>query len=46
VRAAWAQSSTPIVDATDLAATDPAQRLHHQIGAALQRLWAPYRAVE
>jgi hypothetical protein len=46
VRAAWAQTSTPIVDATDLAATDPAQRLHHQIGAALQRLWAPYRAVE
>jgi hypothetical protein len=46
VRAAWAHSPTPMVDATDLAVTDPAQRLHHHIGAALQRLWAPYRAVE
>jgi len=26
VRAAWVQTSTPIVDATDLAATDPTER--------------------
>jgi hypothetical protein len=46
VRAAWAETSTPMVDATDLAATDPAERLHHHIGAAIQRLWAPYSPVE
>jgi hypothetical protein len=46
VRAAWAQTSTPIVDATDPAATDPAQRLHYHLGAALQRLWSTYHAVE
>jgi hypothetical protein len=39
VRAAWAETSTQIVDATDLAATDPTKRLHHHIGAAIQRLW-------
>jgi hypothetical protein len=31
-----------MVDARDLAATDPAERLHHHIGAAIQRLCAPY----
>jgi hypothetical protein len=39
VRAAWAQTSTPMVDATELTATDPTERLHHHIGAAIQRLW-------
>jgi hypothetical protein len=42
VRAAWAETSTPMVDARDLAATDPTERLHHHIGAAIQRLCAPY----
>jgi hypothetical protein len=46
VRAAWAQTSTPMVDATDLTATDPTERLHHHIGAAIQRLWATYGAME
>lgn len=40
VRAAWARTATPMVDATDLAATDPTERFHHHIGAAIQRLWA------
>jgi hypothetical protein len=35
-----------MVDATDLAATDPTERLHHHINAAIQRLWATYGAVE
>jgi len=39
VRAAWAETSIQIVDATDVAATDPTERLHHHIGAAIQRLW-------
>jgi hypothetical protein len=42
VRAAWAETSTPMVDARDLAATDPTERLHHHIGAAIQRLCAQY----
>jgi hypothetical protein len=42
VRAAWAETSTTMVDARDLAATDPTERLHHHIGAAIQRLCAPY----
>jgi hypothetical protein len=46
VRAAWAQTSTPKVDATDLAAIGPTERLHHHINAAIQRLWATYGAVE
>jgi hypothetical protein len=46
VRAAWAQTSTPMVDATDLAATDPTERLHRHIDAAIQRLRATYGAVE
>jgi hypothetical protein len=46
VRAAWAQTSTPMVDATDLVATDPTERHHHHINAAIQRLWATYGAVE
>jgi hypothetical protein len=46
VRAAWAQTSTPMVDTTNLAATDPAERLHHHIGAAIRRLWATHGAVE
>jgi hypothetical protein len=46
VRAAWAQTDTPIVDATDLAATDPTERLHHHIGAAIHRLSATYGAIE
>jgi hypothetical protein len=46
VRAAWAETSTPVVDATDLTATDPTERLHLHIGAAVQRLWATYRPVE
>jgi hypothetical protein len=46
VRAAWAQTSTPMVDATNLAPTDPTERLHHHIGAALQRLWATYSPME
>jgi hypothetical protein len=46
VRAAWAETSTPMVDATDLTATDPAERLHHHIGAAIQRLWATYSPIE
>jgi len=36
-----------MVDATDLAATDPTERHHHHhINAAIQRLWATYGAVE
>lgn len=31
MRAAWAETSTPMVDATDLAATDPTERLQHHI---------------
>lgn len=47
VCAAWAETSTPMVDATDLTATDPTERLRHHIGAAIQRLWATtYRAIE
>jgi hypothetical protein len=46
VRAAWAETSTQIVDATDLAATEPTERLHHHIGAAIQRLWPVSRAME
>jgi hypothetical protein len=46
VRAAWAETSTPMVDATDLAATDPTKRLHHHIGAAIQRLWARHSSAE
>jgi hypothetical protein len=46
VRAAWAETSTPMVDAVDLTATDPAERLHHHIGAAIQRLWATYSSME
>jgi hypothetical protein len=46
VRAAWAETSTQIVDATDLAATDPTERLHHHIGAAIQRLWPVSSAME
>jgi hypothetical protein len=46
VRAAWAQTSTPIVDATDVTATDPTERLRHHIGAVIQRLWATSSAVE
>jgi hypothetical protein len=46
VRAAWAETSTQIVDATDLAATDPTERLHHHIGAAIQRLWPVSSAMD
>lgn len=46
VRAAWAETSTPVVDAIGLTATDPAERLHHHIGAAIQRLWTTYSAIE
>jgi hypothetical protein len=46
VRAAWAQTSIPMVDATDLTVTDPTKRLHHHIGAAIQRLWTTYSAME
>lgn len=40
VCAAWSETSTPTVDATGVTATDPADRLHHHIGAVLQRLSA------
>ena len=46
VRAAWAETSTEIVDATALAATDPAERLRDHIGAAIQRLWPVSSAME
>jgi hypothetical protein len=46
VRAAWAETSTQIVDATDLAVTDPTERLHHHVGAAIQRLWPLSSAIE
>jgi hypothetical protein len=46
VRAAWAETSTPVVDAVGLTATDPAERLQHHVGAAIQRLWPSYRAIE
>ena len=46
VRAAWAEASTQVVDATGVAATDPTERLHHRIGAAIQRLWPASGAVE
>jgi hypothetical protein len=46
VRAAWAETSTQFVDATDLATTDPTERLHHHIGAAIQRLWPVSSATE
>jgi hypothetical protein len=46
VRAAWAQTSTPMVDATDVTATDPTERLHHHIGAAIQHIWATRSVLE
>ena len=44
VRAAWAQKATPVVDATDLTASDPIERLRHHVGAAIQHLTAKYNA--
>ena len=41
VRAAWREAGTPVVDARELAVTDPGERLRHHVGAALQKLWAP-----
>ena len=41
VRAAWRRTGTTMVDARDLPTTDPAERLRHHVGAALQALWAP-----
>jgi hypothetical protein len=38
VRAAWAETSVPVVEAGGLETTDPAQRLRHHVGAALQQL--------
>ena len=38
-RAAWAATSTPVVDTSDVATADPAVRLAHHCGAALQRVW-------
>lgn len=46
VRAAWARTSTPLVDAGALTATDPTERLHHHIGAAIQHLWPKDSATE
>jgi hypothetical protein len=40
VRAAWAETATPVADATELAASDPGERLTHHIGTAIQRLFA------
>jgi hypothetical protein len=39
VRAAWADSSTPVVDAGQTAIADPEGRLRHHLGAAVQHLW-------
>jgi hypothetical protein len=39
VLAAWTETGTPLVDARDVVTTDPAERLAHHVGAALQRLW-------
>jgi hypothetical protein len=41
VRAAWRSTGTPVVDACELATTDPGERLRHHVGAALKALWAP-----
>jgi len=38
VRAAWDQTSTPVVDARQLDETDPDRRLAHHLGAAYQHL--------
>ncbi|GEM_PF-2668821 len=38
VCAAWQRSTTPVVDATGVTTTDPAERLEHHVGAAL-RVW-------
>jgi hypothetical protein len=46
VCAAWAETSTPLVDASDLDATDPTERLRHHIGAAIGHLSVLYGAVE
>jgi hypothetical protein len=40
VAAAWADTSTPVVDASQTAIADPTGRLRHHVGAAVQRLWA------
>jgi hypothetical protein len=46
VRAAWAETSTPIVEATNLAAIDPTERLRHHLGSAIQHLWAKQSATK
>lgn len=38
VRNAWAETTTPVVDAGDVTATDPTERLRHHVGVALQRI--------
>lgn len=38
VRKAWAQTTTPVVEAGDVAETDPEARLRHHVGAALKRI--------
>ena len=39
VRAAWAEAAVPVVDVGSLAGDEPAARLTHCVGAALQELW-------
>ena len=39
VHAAWRETGTPVIDATDLTTSDPDERLAKHLGAALQRLW-------
>jgi hypothetical protein len=38
VCAAWGQTPTPVVDASDVRDTDPTQRLAHHLGVAFQQL--------
>jgi hypothetical protein len=39
VRAAWQEAGAVVVDAGDLATSDPGARLSHHLGASIQRLW-------
>jgi hypothetical protein len=45
VRAAWAETNTPLIDAGGLATPDPDERFAHHVGAALQGLWEPWAPV-
>jgi hypothetical protein len=39
VIAAWGETATPVIDATELTAGDPVERFRHHIGAAVRHRW-------